>query len=103
MKGFAPRNLKHLRSFAQAGPQAEFVQEVLAQLPSQQPLALLNALETDMAAEYALGDSTQPMGIAEYRLLESLPEHLQTSLPSIEQIEQELAGPHAATDYEEQA
>lgn len=32
------------------------------------------------------------MGIAEYKLLESLPPELQTSLPSIEQIERELAG-----------
>jgi len=43
-------------------------------------------------AEYALGDKTQPMGIAEYKLLESLPEALQSSLPSIEQIESELGG-----------
>ena len=34
----------------------------------------------------------QPLGIAEYRLLESLPENLKTSLPSIEQTERELAG-----------
>ncbi len=39
-----------------------------------------------------MGDKTQPMGIAEYKLLESLPAELQTSLPSIEQIERELAG-----------
>jgi hypothetical protein len=32
------------------------------------------------------------MGIAEYKLLESLPAELQTSLPSIEQIENELGG-----------
>ena len=38
------------------------------------------------------GDKTQPMGIAEYKLLESLPAELQTSLPSIEQIERELGG-----------
>ncbi len=64
---------------------------------------LLCKSKNTVVAEYALADSTQPMGIAEYRLLESLPEHLQTSLPSIEQIEQELAGPHAATDDEEHA
>jgi len=45
-----------------------------------------------VVAEYALGDKTQPMGIAEYKLLESLPPELQTSLPSIEQIERELGG-----------
>jgi hypothetical protein len=32
------------------------------------------------------------MGVAEYKLLESLPPELQTSLPSIEQIERELGG-----------
>ncbi len=39
-----------------------------------------------------LGDKTQPMGIAEYKLQESLPETLETNLPSIEQIERELQG-----------
>ena len=51
---------------------------------------LLCKSKNKAVAEYALGDNTQPMGIAEYKLLESLPEPLQTNLPSIEQIEQEL-------------
>jgi hypothetical protein len=42
-------------------------------------------------AEYALRDSSRPIGVAEYQLVESLPAELQTSLPSIEQIERELA------------
>lgn len=42
-------------------------------------------------AEYALRDTTKPMGIAEYQLLQSLPEPLQTNLPSIEELEAELA------------
>jgi predicted nuclease of restriction endonuclease-like (RecB) superfamily len=53
---------------------------------------LLCKSKNKVVAEYALGDKTQPMGIAEYKLLESLPEPLQTSLPSIEQIERELEG-----------
>jgi hypothetical protein len=53
---------------------------------------LLCKTKNKVVAEYALGDKTQPMGIAEYKLLESLPAELQTSLPSIEQIEHELAG-----------
>jgi predicted nuclease of restriction endonuclease-like (RecB) superfamily len=52
---------------------------------------LLCKSKNKVVAEYALGDKTQPMGIAEYKLLESLPAELQTSLPSIEQIERELA------------
>jgi predicted nuclease of restriction endonuclease-like (RecB) superfamily len=53
---------------------------------------LLCKSKNKIVAEYALGDKTQPMGIAEYKLLESLPAELQTSLPSIEQIERELGG-----------
>ena len=53
---------------------------------------LLCKSQNKVVAEYALGDKTQPMGIAEYKLIESLPAELQTSLPSIEQIESELGG-----------
>jgi len=56
---------------------------------------LLCKRKNKVVAEYALGDKTQPMGIAEYKLLESLPEPLQTNLPSIEQIERELEGVEA--------
>lgn len=51
---------------------------------------LLCKSKNQVVAEYALGDKSQPMGIAEYKLMASLPEPLQTSLPSIEQIENEL-------------
>lgn len=53
---------------------------------------LLCKTQNKVVAEYALSDKSQPMGIAEYKLLESLPSELQTGLPSIEQIERELAG-----------
>jgi predicted nuclease of restriction endonuclease-like (RecB) superfamily len=51
---------------------------------------LLCKSKDKVVAEYALGDKSQPMGIAEYKLLESLPVHLQTQLHSIEDIEREL-------------
>ena len=51
---------------------------------------LLCKSKNKVVAEYALGDKSQPMGVAEYRLIESLPAELQTSLPSIVQIESEL-------------
>lgn len=51
---------------------------------------LLCKSKNKVVAEYALGDKSQPMGIAEYKLIESLPDPLKTNLPSIEQIEQEL-------------
>ena len=53
---------------------------------------LLCKSQNRIVAEYALRDTTKPMGIAEYQLLQSLPEPLQTNLPSIEEIEAELAG-----------
>ena len=59
---------------------------------------LLCKSKNKVVAEYALRNNTQPLGVAEYQLLDSLPAELQTSLPSIEQIERELAGDGAATD-----
>jgi predicted nuclease of restriction endonuclease-like (RecB) superfamily len=40
MKGFSLRNLKYMRAFAEAWLDAEFVQQVLAQLPWSQQMAL---------------------------------------------------------------
>ncbi len=53
---------------------------------------LLCKNKNKVVAEYALRNNTQPMGVAEYQLVASLPAELQTGLPSIEQIERELAG-----------
>ena len=53
---------------------------------------LLCKSKNKIVAEYALGDSSQPMGVAEFKLLEALPAELQSSLPSIEEIENDLAG-----------
>jgi hypothetical protein len=51
---------------------------------------LLCKSKNKVVAEYALRDSSKPMGIAEYQLIEALPANLQTSLPSIEALEQSL-------------
>lgn len=53
---------------------------------------LLCKSKNKVVAEYALRDDGRPLGIAEYQLLADLPEPLQTSLPSIEDIERELQG-----------
>jgi len=63
---------------------------------------LLCKSKNKIVAEYALGDKTQPMGIAEYKLLESLPAELQTSLPSIEQIERELGSDDTSIENDSQ-
>lgn len=134
MKGFSPRNLKYMRAFAEAWPDSEFVQGVLAQLPWYHQVALLDKLpgpetrrwyiaqaiennwsrntldaqlkhpqdgptiglllcksKNEVVAEYALRDNNRPIGVAQYQLVETLPPELKTRLPSIEQIERELA------------
>lgn len=53
---------------------------------------LLCKSKNKVVAEYALRQNMQPLGVAEYKLIESLPPELATDLPSIEQIEQELMG-----------
>jgi hypothetical protein len=51
---------------------------------------LLCKSKSEVVVEYALGDNNPPIGVAEYQLVGSLPVALQTSLPSIEQIERKL-------------
>jgi hypothetical protein len=63
--------------------------------PDHKPtLGLLLVREKNrVLVEYALGGNTKPISVAEWdtRLTHALPEELQASLPTIEQIEAELA------------
>ena len=56
--------------------------------------------QNKLIAEYALRDINKPIGISEFRLTDSLPERLKSSLPTIEQIEHELNTEPAGTDNE---
>ncbi len=49
--------------------------------------------KNQVAAEYALRGTNAPVGVAEFRVTESLPETLQGALPSIEQLQKELSEP----------
>lgn len=51
---------------------------------------LLVKTKNRVIAEYALRDAKKPIGIAEYKLVHALPSRLESSLPSIEQLEREL-------------
>ncbi len=53
---------------------------------------LLCRSKNQVVAEYALRQNTQPLGVAEYQIIASLPPELASDLPSIEQIERELSG-----------
>ncbi|WP_415524736.1 PDDEXK nuclease domain-containing protein [Clostridium sp.] len=43
-----------------------------------------------LIAEYSLKDMTKPIGVSEYKLLEQIPIELKGSLPTIEELEEEL-------------
>jgi predicted nuclease of restriction endonuclease-like (RecB) superfamily len=43
-----------------------------------------------IVAEYALSDIRKPIGVSEYKLTQSLPKSIKSSLPSIKEIEREL-------------
>lgn len=45
-----------------------------------------------VVAEYALRGSTHPIGVAEFQLMERLPEPLRAALPSVREIERRLKG-----------
>jgi predicted nuclease of restriction endonuclease-like (RecB) superfamily len=53
---------------------------------------LLCKNQNRVVAEYSLRDVNKPIGVAEYQLIQSLPDNLKTNLPSIEDIERELEG-----------
>lgn len=43
-----------------------------------------------LVVEYALSDIQKPIGVSEYQLTQALPDEFKSSLPSIEEIEEEL-------------
>jgi hypothetical protein len=109
-----------MRAFAAAWPEREVVQRGVAQLPWRHHIALLEKLgsaelrqwyaaaaleggwsrdilamqiDGNVVAEYALRNYNAPLGVAEWTtaITTSLPDELATSLPSIAEIEAELA------------
>mgnify|MGYP000874460274 FL=1 len=47
--------------------------------------------KNNIEVEFALRDMNKPMGVSEYTLLETLPDNLKGALPTVEEIEAELA------------
>jgi len=52
---------------------------------------LLCKSKSEVIAEYALRGTTQPIGVAEYEIVKSIPLNLKPNLPTVEKIEKELA------------
>jgi predicted nuclease of restriction endonuclease-like (RecB) superfamily len=70
--------------------------------PDDQPTIglILCKAKNRLVAEYAIRDIAKPLGVAEFRYLEKLPEQLKGTLPTIEEIEAELAKPDAPGEPE---
>ncbi len=59
MKGFSPRNLKYMRAFAEAWPEAEFVQQAAARLPWFHLCTLIDKLKTREERDWYLAKAVQ--------------------------------------------
>ena len=135
MKGFSPRNIQYMVTFAREYPDFSITQQLVAQIPWGHHTLLIDVVvelkavafdprdagqmnfylsaaddilrspqdnpsiglllckdKKGLKVEYALRDIHKPIGVAEYevKIVESLPEGLKGSLPTIEEIEREL-------------
>lgn len=59
---------------------------------------ILCKTKNKVIAEYALRDTNKPIGISEYRITEAIPESYKGSLPTIEELEQELSEARVSVD-----
>ncbi len=67
------------------------VDSILAQKDDKPTIGLILCQEkNEIVAEYSLRNMSQPIGISEYVLTEILPKEFESSLPTIEMIENEL-------------
>lgn len=86
-KAFDPRDAGQMNFYLSA------VDDILRMPHDNKSIGLLLCKDKKgVKVEYALRDIHKPIGIAEYetKIIESLPEDLQKSLPSIEELEEEL-------------
>lgn len=67
------------------------VDDILCREGDNKTIGLLLCKTKDrIKAEYALRDINKPIGISDYKLGQALPKDLRSSLPSLEEIEEEL-------------
>ena len=67
------------------------IDSILAQKDDKPTIGLILCQEkNEIVAEYSLKNMSQPIGISKYQLTEVLPKEFESSLPTIEMIENEL-------------
>ncbi|MCR5162431.1 MAG: PDDEXK nuclease domain-containing protein [Thermoguttaceae bacterium] len=82
----------HPRDLGQLGFYVTAVNNQMKHPTDSETIGLLICQDKDkIVAEYALQNASQPLGISRYELGKILPENFQSSLPSIEEIEQNLS------------
>ena len=68
------------------------VDDLLKHQNDQPSIGLILCKTTNnVLAEYTVRDMSKPIGLAQYRLTESLPQNLKTALPTIEELEAALS------------
>jgi hypothetical protein len=75
------------------------VDDILRHADDKQSIGLiLCKAKNRIIAEYALRNTTTPMGISEFKHLETLPDQLKGTLPTVEEIEAELGNPERSAE-----
>lgn len=83
--GFIPEYAGKLNFYLSA------VDSMLKEIDDKPTIGILLCRDKDnIEAEFALRDINKPMGVSEFQLTEIVPENLKSSLPTIEEIENEL-------------
>jgi predicted nuclease of restriction endonuclease-like (RecB) superfamily len=86
MRKFTPADAGQMNFYLSA------VDDLLRHKDDQPSVGLILCKEDNrIVAEYALRDMSKPIGVSAFQITESLPENLQSSLPTIEELESELS------------
>ena len=86
---FMQEPLAQIQASASSGT---MMQELLAQIEDMaQVIATSQHMDMDeVVAQYALRGYDQPIGVSDYQLSKALPENLKSTLPNVEEMEEEL-------------
>lgn len=86
MRKFTPADAGQMNFYLSA------VDDLLRHKDDQPSVGLILCKEDNrIVAEYALRDMSKPIGVSAFQITESLPDNLQSSLPTIEELESELS------------
>ena len=96
MKGFSARNLLFMRSFAEAFPDETIVKQIVSQIPWGHIIRLLQMVKDPTERIWYIQQTiergwSRNVLVHHYPLSPALPGEIKGSLPSVEELERELA------------